>query len=438
MISRALQRIRNIAFWSIDSICGGVVRKAYQDIKRIDNMDSRSEYILKYQEFMLDKLIKHAIETTNYYKNRRYQEFTDFPIVDKNIIKENQTDFLSNKYINKKLVTMSTSGSTGTPFICYQNIEKKKRVYAEIIYYSEKAGYSVGSSLIFLRAITEKNQKSKLQQWLQNETLLDVKKLDDKKIANLLIEIERVSHNGSMILAYASTYDALKDYFKRHNISVAGKSNITGMVSGSEMLFDDTRETIEKVFKCRCFSRYSNQENGVIGQDEKLNNIFILNEANYLVEIFKMDENKPAAEGEVGRIIITDLYNYAMPMIRYDTGDIGSLIYIERNGIKKKAIADFGGRKVDIVFDCSGNRLSPHSITNEFWSFPEIKQFQFIQVGETSYTVKINVDEFNRKNELKSALLKLLGHEANITIEKVDEIPIMSSGKRKYIIPFSD
>ncbi|MEI2330831.1 hypothetical protein, partial [Priestia megaterium] len=299
----------------------------------------------------------------------------------------------------------------------------------------KKAGYSVGENLIFLRALTEKSRKSLFHQWAQNETLIDISNLDDEYIEMLLRKIKKVSSAGSMILAYASTYDALKDYFNRYGTSKTDKSVITGIVSSSEMLFDDTRKSMSSAFNCKCISRYSNQENGIIGQDDTLNNVFLLNEANYIVEILKMNEDKPVLEGEVGRIVITDLYNYAMPMIRYDTGDIGSITFLEVNGVQKKAIANFGGRKIDVVYDCYGNRLSPHIITNNFWSFPEIQQYQFIQETSTQYTIKVNVDGlFKKEQELKILLLKLLGSEADITIQRVKEIPVMASGKRKYVI----
>jgi phenylacetate-CoA ligase len=201
------------------------------------------------------------------------------------------------------------------------------------------------------------------------------------------------------------------------------------------MLFDDTRDIISRAFHCPCFSRYSNQENGIIGQDNTQNNVFILNEADYLIEIFQMDEDIAAEEGEVGRIVITDLYNHAMPMIRYDTGDIGSIIYIERNGVNKKAIANFGGRRVDMVFDSYGSRLSPHIITNNFCQFPELQQYQFIQESKINYTLKINTQSrFVRQKEMEVLLKKMLGDNAVINIETVEEIPVLASGKRKYIV----
>ncbi|MHA7744963.1 hypothetical protein [Priestia aryabhattai] len=435
MIKNTLCKSRGIAFWGLDAIKGKIVRKAYEEIKQIDQIDSRSDEVLNYQENALKKLLVHATSTTNFYKNFEAKNLSHYPVVNKSLIRDCQENFMSDKYSKNNLIKMSTSGSTGTPFICYQNKEKKKRVSAEVIYYSEKAGYSVGGNLIFLRALTEKSRKSLFHQWIQNETLIDISNLDDKYIERLLSEIKKVSSSGSMILAYASTYDALKDYFNRYGASKVGESIITGIISSSEMLFDDTRKSMSNAFNCKCISRYSNQENGIIGQDDTLNNVFLLNEANYIVEILKMSEDKPVVEGEVGRIVITDLYNYAMPMIRYDTGDIGSITLLDRDGVQKKAIVNFGGRKIDVVYDSYGNRLSPHTITNNFWSFPEIQQYQFIQETNTQYTIKINVDGlFKREQELKTLLLKLLGSEADITIQRVNEIPVMASGKRKYVI----
>ncbi len=426
---------RKKAFWLLDSLKGSHVKNAYKQLKLVDELDSDSRTLKIHQQSQIIELLGHAISTTEFYRNIRSTELNAFPVINKNIIRDNQEDFLSNRFSKSDLITMETSGSTGTPFTCFQDLGKKRRVNAEVIYFSEKAGYSVGNNLIFLRAITKESQKSKIRQWIQNESLVDISNLDDSRILGVLEEISKVSRFGSVMLAYASTYDAMKDFFTRHGIERAKECNIKGIISSSEMLFDKTRLAISEAFNCPCFSRYSNQENGVIGQDETENNIFLLNEAHYFVEILKIDDDEPAKEGEVGRIVITDLYNKAMPMIRYDTGDIGSIRYKNSGRKQKKTIANFGGRKVDIVYDAMGNRLSPHIITNNFWSFQEIKQYQFIQEDMSKYTIKINVDSnFSRVKELRAVLGKLLGPKAEIEIELVNEIPVLESGKRKYIV----
>jgi len=435
MIAKTMCQLRSIAFWFLDAINGRVVKNAYHELKTFDALDSNSKRLTEHQQLALQKLLQKAIDTTRFYGKIERNCLADFPIVNKNIIRKQQDDFISGKYDKSKLFVRNTCGSTGAPFICYQNSVKKKRVNAEVIYYSGKAGYSVGRNLIYLSSSSQEKYKSKLSQWIKNEILLDINNLDNEKIERLLSNIYKASHSGSMIKVYASTLDAWRDYFRRKGISVAGKGRIYGIVSGAEMLFDDTRDAVSRIFHCRCFSRYSNQENGIIGQDDTENNVFILNEAHYLVEIFKMDADESAAEGEVGRIVVTDLYNYAMPMIRYDTGDIGSIVYIERDGVNKKAITNFGGRRVDMVFDCYGNRLSPHSAMIDYKLFPEIKQYQFIQENKTQYTVKINADkEFVRQKEIKAFLQRMLGDKAVINIEMVEEKPVLASGKRKYIV----
>src|SRR5699024_6829920 len=149
-------------------------------------------------------------------------------------------------------------------------------VNAEIIYYSEKVNYSVGDNLIFLRSLNEANNKTKFKQWIQNENLIDINNLNDQNIEKLLKQLEKRAKNGSVLLSYASTLDELTRFYNKNNIM--NTFNVKGMISGAEMLYDETRTAMEKLFDCQCVSRYSNQENGVLGQDELDNNIFIINQ----------------------------------------------------------------------------------------------------------------------------------------------------------------
>ncbi len=436
MVDRFLCKLREISFWSADALRGKEIRSAYKDIKLVDELDSSAGFIKKYQQHQSSKLLEHSVHTTKHYSPfDKNTPLEDFPLMDKNQINENQEAFISTAYKRKGLFKMATSGSTGIPFICYQDSSKKNRVKAEIIYYSEKAGYRVGKRLIFLRALTAATRKSSLKKWMQNESLIDVVDLKDSLIESTLLDIQRAAKTPSMLLAYSSTFDIYKNYFSHHNMDHLKFENITGVVSNSEMLFDDTREFIQKLFHCKAYSRYSNQENGVIGQEAEIANAFIINEGSYIVEIFDLEKDEPLAQGLVGRIVVTDLYNRAMPMIRYDTGDVGSISQIYTQGRNKKAITDFGGRKSDIVFDCGGNPISPHLITNTMWGFPGIKQYQFIQETKNRYRIRINLEgSFQRREEFQGAMESLVGPGGKITYEWVEDIPITGSWKRRYII----
>lgn len=428
--------LRNKAFWLMDSMKGNIVKNAYDDIKKIDEMDSDNAFISEYQKQHWEKLKTAACAKTKAYAAYVDYDFEQFPIITKQDIREAQDDYISTDFNKDKLIQMATSGSTGTPFVCYQNGGKKRRVNAEVIYYCEKVGYKLGENLSYIRTIVRQNKKSVLKQLMQNQTMVQCEQLSDDGIEKMLAAIRKYSQKGDItLLAYGSTYMAIKDYFVKNNVQKLEKCNVKCAISGSDMLFDETRAVISDVFgNIPVISRYSNEENGVIGQDEGLNNVFAINEADYIVEILD-DNGNHLPDGSLGRIVVTDLFNFAMPMIRYDTGDMGAVQIFDINGRKKKCICQFGGRRADVIYDTNGIPLSPHAPSNAMWDFPDVTQFQLIQKDKNVYTLKLNVpDSFDRENELKASLLKVLGGDALIQIEKVDEIPVLSSGKRRYII----
>ena len=118
--------VRNKAFWLLDGLKNGQVKNAYKTISDIDRRDSGDLYIADYQDEAWKLLRSHAVNETSFYKNYRENDsLREFPIISKNDIKSQQDAFLSNKYNKEDLVQMSTSGSTGTPFVSYQNSNKK-------------------------------------------------------------------------------------------------------------------------------------------------------------------------------------------------------------------------------------------------------------------------------------------------------------------------
>lgn len=433
---KLLEHMRNSAFWLIDGLKGRKVKNALNLLNKCENGQWDEKQIEEYQNEQVSKLLNHAKNTVPFYKNQEEMNLKKWPVVNKNILRENAGNILSNKYEKDKLIEMSTSGSTGTPFASLQDINKKKHVNAETLFYNGKIGYLIGKRIIYLRSIVSEVQKSKIQQFTQNIYLLDCNDLSETGIREKLKFIVKYSKKcGAMLMGYASTFTAFQRYFDKYGFDDIKDANIYGIVSGSEMLYDETRKTIEKAFECKCVSRYANEENGFLGQDDDYNNIFYMNRANYYIEILKFDKDIPADENEVGRIVVTDLYNYAMPMIRYDTGDIGAYITKEYKGKERKAIGFFGGRIVDTVKDCEGNIVSPHAVTNLMWKYKNVKQFQFIQKSQGVYEIVLNairseINEYKLIEDYKG----IFGNKSVISVKYCDDIPVLLSGKRRYIV----
>ena len=199
----------------------------------------------------------------------------------------------------------------------------------------------------------------------------------------------------------------------------------------SEGLSTETREKLQKIFNCSVVSRYSNLENGIIAQQLIGETSFFVNTASYYVEILKEDSNEVVINGKLGRIVVTDLYNFAMPMIRYDTGDLGSISM--KDG--KTFIERIEGRKLDVLFDTSGQVVSSYIMYKNMWQYTEIAQYQLIQTAEKSYIFKINCEtEFKKEENLIREFKQYLGQDADFRVEYVKEIPLLNSGKRRKTV----
>lgn len=418
-----LEWLRRVAFWSLDALRGSPIRTEYQDIKNIMDNDDRSK-IPTY----LDDLLDHATATTPFYFQYRGKTFEQFPVINKSKIKENYESFLSESFKGKPHHCMSTSGSTGTPFCVIQDMRKRHRVLAELIYFNECVGQKVGQKFVFFRVWTESLRVSKLALWAKNEIALDISNLDDENMGHIrqLLRSDRSIHE---IMGYASTHKCLLKYIENCGDS-SNDYHVKLILSGSEMMEIPVREGLRKQFGCAVVSRYSNQENGVLAQQCAESEEYHINSASYYIELLKLDSDEPATIGEPGRVVVTDLFNYAMPLIRYDTGDIATEKTHSDCGWNTRLLQQIEGRRVNCCYAPDGKMLSPHLFGTAMEPFTELAQFQFIQNGKNDYVLKIN-DPKNTyvDSDFYPVLREYLGENACVAIERVSEIPCCASGK---------
>ncbi|MDW5287519.1 CoF synthetase [Formosa sp. PL04] len=429
--------IRNKIFWTLDLFKGGKIKNEYNEIKYIqENLEVEESRNL--QKRKLKRLLNHAVLTTDFYKNRisgKGSKLSDFPVIDKNIIISHYDGFKSEIFLNKVNFPAYTSGSTGTPFKIYQDAAKKDRNAADVIYFAKLSGFELGDKLYYIRHWDEYNSRSKFETWKRNIHMHPVSKLADSDVVELLDNIKTSSGSRKGIIAYASALNVLRDYIIKHDLKPLKGASVSSIVAMSEALNDRTKEVVGNFFGAKVVSRYSNVENGIIAQQLRGDkNCFHINWASYFVEILDLNSDKPARKGELGRIVITDLFNYCMPMIRYDTGDIGMLNYQENILEEYPILMNIEGRKMDMIYDSEGRFVSSYAVYN-ILKYPNIRQYQFIQEDDKKYTFKLNVDpEFKYELQIKNEFIKLLGEDVQIDFQYVTEIPLLSSGKRKLVI----
>ena len=423
------ERLRWMGFWMLDKMKGGKIREYYDQIRYAWKEGSSIEETDK----RIRDLIAHAVRTTDFYKD--YPEditLKDLPVVNKDTFRQQYDRFISSTYKDAPdNRVMCTSGSTGTPLRMIQNRDKIRHNIAGGIFLGAAAGYYIGMKEAFIRVWVNNVRKSKFQLLQENMIMMDSSRMDEKALAEMFRTIEK--KKVKCLVGYSSALGELSDYIRKSGTDCSNCS-VRAIIPISETMPEPVRRTLEKQFGCPVRAWYSNEENGIMGLQNEENEGYHIDTETYYYEILKMDSDEPAEPGELGRIVITDLFNYAFPILRYDNGDTAVAVRKEKNGRFKLYLSELYGRRSDLIYDCKGNAVTPYIITNNLWDIEGVKQYRFIQEDVKDYTIWLNGDPAKMdQKEILGRICPYLGDEARIKVEIVDEIPVLASGKRKYI-----
>ncbi len=416
-------------YFMLDTLKGGAVRKRYeQNLHAYRHGTSFEETNERLRE-----LITYAVRTTKFYGNfAENASITDLPVVNKDTFRENYEDFRSVKYRDaKNNRIMTTSGSTGTPLSMVQDHHKILCNTADSIFLSALGNYYIGEKMAFIRVWVNNVKKSRMQLFMENSIMMDSSSLSDDSIIEMLrcIRNEKVK----CIIGYASALEEISKYIARKNLYM-GEYQVRSIIPISESMPSPIRRQLMEQFRCPVQAWYSNEENGVMGIQTREDESYYINSESYFYEILKMDSDEPASEGELGRVVITDLTNRAFPILRYDNGDTAVAKREVKDGRFRLFLTELYGRRSDLLYDTSGRAVTPYVITNNLWNVEGVKQYRFVQTGKKEYELRLNGDPAKMDTEeMLRRIRPAFGDDADIRVTYVDEIPVLASGKRKYI-----
>ena len=198
------------------------------------------------------------------------------------------------------------------------------------------------------------------------------------------------------------------------------------------MLFDDDRELLEKVLVVPVVNEYGSSETGLIAMGNP-DGAMILNTATLFIEVVD-DQNQPIEDGTVGKILITDLYNKAHPFIRYEIGDLGSII--DKKG--PRTLEKLQGRTSDIARLPNGKVIpgltfyyvtkSVVSESNNVLEFvitqKEALVFEIQYVASTELGIK-------EEEKVKKAMATYADASIEVIFQKKEELDRSKNGKLK-------
>lgn len=400
------------------------------------------------EEKQLRKMIDFAYENVPYYHKlfrelnlkpsdiEKIEDLEKLPILTKDIIKENWDDFKPATLNNMKYYTNSTGGSTGTPF--RYRLQKYDRFLSGAITYRGwgYASYELGDKMVFLAGSSLDVGTNSLILKKAHEISRNIRKLSSFDMGSSdMSQYASVinSFKPKFIRGYPSSINFFANFIDENNINISYPQTV---FTTAEKLMPPIRRNIENVFDCDVYDGYGLNDGGVSAYECSEHNGLHIDTERSIMEI--VDENGGQISDGVGNILATSLHNYAMPLIRYDTGDMGHIIEDQCGcGRESKLLKEVMGRSVDILQTPEGKSVHGWFLLYIFWEYGKnIKEYQVIQEKLDKLVIKIiTEDGFNEKQlDMITKIIKQKSSEWNVEFRFVDEIEKTKAGKYKFII----
>ncbi|MBP3961054.1 phenylacetate--CoA ligase family protein [Gemmata sp. G18] len=387
----------------------------------------------------LQAQLKHAWDTVPYYRAswtqagvhpadvRELADLEAFPIVTKADIRRHNRALVSSAFDITKLREKRTSGSTGVPLTIYCDEPAMQWKAACTIRSDEWSGYRLGQRVAKVWGNPEYRQfglKGRLRNYfLDRAVYLDTLDLNDQRIAEFTKAICR--HRPGLIFGHAHSLYLLACALKKARVFDVRPN---GIISTAMILHDWQRAVIEEVLGCRVTNRYGCEEVSLIASECEEHNGLHINADSVYAEV-------PSD----GKLLVTDLSNRGMPLIRYQVGDV--VVPSTRAckcGRGLPMIERVEGRDADYVLTPAGHLISGISLTENFAVLiPGTAQVQIVQESITQLRIRLVADDaFNTSSRQKIADLvrDTFGDTVTHDVELVDAIPQEPSGKYRFCI----
>jgi phenylacetate-CoA ligase len=429
-------------------IRGRHTRRAYVELKKTE-FASR-EILREIQNSRLKEIVNHAYSTSLFYKQNfdrlgihpndvtSVDQISSLPLLSKSDVRDNlEIGLISNTVPTEKRLKINTSGSTGQPFTLFADQQQLEVRFAATLRALEQTGWRFGDRQARLWHQTLGMSKSQvvrehIDAWFLKRLFIPAFEVTPANIEQFVAQIR--NHKPVLVDGYAESLNFLASYAQ-----TGASPNFVpkAIMSSAQALPRSTRDVIERAFHTKVFDKYGSREfSGIAYECNAHRNHHVVDEC-YIVEL--LVDNRPAMPGEVGEVVITDLFNRATPMIRYRIGDLAVAVdnsQVCACGRSHSQIGDIEGRTQAVVH-CANGRWLPGTFFAHFFKDYDsiIKFFQIEQHVKGAFTLRIVPAQNFTESGLESAILKLREYVggSTIDIQKVAEIPMVRTGKRSPV-----
>ncbi len=398
----------------------------------------------------LKQLVQYSYENVPYYHRlfkqngvhpndiKSLEDLKKIPVLTKKKIQNNMDKMISIKKSRNNLLKNYTGGSTGKPLTFYQcynylNYAQAGKILAW--YIIPGFDYGTRTALLWSAHRDIRSNQSLLYQikkYLDGTVTMNANKINDIKLEIFIKYIDKFK--PFILRGYPSILCYLAKYIDKHQIDIP---DISCVITTAEVLHEDQREKLAKVFKCHILNSYGCREVSQIAMEcPKHNGLHVMME-NQIVEL--LDTNEDVVPTEIGSVVVTNLNNYGMPFIRYEVEDMARRSSIDKCGCNRglSLIDNIIGREKGFIITPNGNNIYFGYFEMKFYGFPGVEEYQVIQ-EELDKIVILVVGDIDRSKdkmeELRKEMMTELGEHIQIEVEYVDQIKRSDTGKYQRVI----
>ncbi len=403
----------------------------------------------RFQRGMLKLLLGKAYDYVAYYhdalKERGlnphvddpYSVLSGLPILTKETLRT-QRDRLASPY-PQKFRTVTTSGSSGVPLVVLKDNLCEglglASYYEGLMWY----GFAPGDPICKLwgrRPVQDvTSRKDLFIQSLMNSHSLNAHYMSDVVMKSDLEQLVRIQ--PKVLYAYVSSVELLCRYMEAHGL----RYKIPIVLTSAEKLFKFQRSFIASTIAREVYDQYGASEITSVAFECPLHScLHALPKS--IVELVGED-GEEVDSGETGRLVLTDLTNFKMPLVRYEVGDLATRAEVDACscGRALPSIKNVEGRIGDIIIGLNGNRVFGEFFSHVFedGGFGEIfglKQFQVVQKTRNLISIKLVAERTPQDRDLTrlNSIIHMYLGPVEISYDFVSDIPIHPTGKRRSFI----
>lgn len=425
-------------------------RKTFDYLEELERLQWASASELdELQLKKLKALLIHAGKNIPFYA-RRFSDSGFDPAKMQNIEDFKVLPMLTKKEIRENLQNMAwpacpgglhrynTGGSSGEPLIFY--FDRRRQAYdaAARALTHRWWGIDVGDKEVYLwGSPLEITKQDRLKDWrdrFTNQLLLSAFELSPTQLRSYVERMKRF--RPKCLFGYPSSIDLFCRMAKQHGYDLS-RLGIQAVFSTAEVLYEHQKENISATLgSIPVVNGYGSREAGFISHECPSGAMHVI-DPNVIVEYVR--DGHPVGPGEDGEVVVTHLDNWAMPFIRYRTGDVAQfddkLCVCGRHlSIMKK----IQGRTTDFVVTPDGRWQHALSLIYVVRDIPGVVQFKIIQEAVDNVRVLLEVDKNLFPEDGNSLIVegfkKRMGKDVDVSVEIVDEIAKDASGKYRYVV----